>query len=268
MSGPDQDGFIVESDDGTSLAVWAEGQGPALVLVHGVLSDHSTFGPLVSELRNAATAFSMDRRGRGGSGDGPEYAIEREFEDVAAVVDAVAARVGGPVAVWGHSFGADCAMGGAARTTNVSHLILYEPGLGTGTEEGAIASVEASLALDDREAAAEALLGGIVGMSADEIAFLRASPVWPDRLAAIPAVPRELRAESEWTYRPGQFNAIAARTLLVAGSESPADQQEATRLATEAIPGATVMRLPRHGHMAHQTEPGMVARLLRDFMKT
>lgn len=58
-------------------------------------------------------------------------AIEREFDDIAAVVDAVAARTGQAVSVWGHSYGADCAMGAAARTDNLARLVLYEPGLGS-----------------------------------------------------------------------------------------------------------------------------------------
>ena len=70
----------VQSSDGTPLAVWADGQGPPLVLVHGSLSDHTTFDPLVHELRDDLTTFSMDRRGFGASGDAAGYTIQREFE--------------------------------------------------------------------------------------------------------------------------------------------------------------------------------------------
>lgn len=103
--------FDVRSTDGTSLAVWVEGEGPALVMVHGSLQDHTASGALVDELRSDVATFSMDRRGFGESGDAAGYSIEREFEDVAAAVDAVAARTGGAVALWGHSYGANCAMG-------------------------------------------------------------------------------------------------------------------------------------------------------------
>lgn len=68
----------------------------------------------------------MDRRGRGASGDGPVYHLGREFEDVAAVVDAVAAAAGSAVNVLGHSFGGLCAFGGATLTANVRRLVLYE----------------------------------------------------------------------------------------------------------------------------------------------
>ena len=96
------------------LAVWEHGDGPAIVMVHGSIADHTTFDPFVAVLGEQMTTYSMDRRGFGATGDTPEYSIERDFEDVAAVVDAVAARTGGPVALWGHSYGANCAMGGAA----------------------------------------------------------------------------------------------------------------------------------------------------------
>lgn len=87
----------VKSDDGGSIAVWVEGDGPPLVLVHGSVSDHSGFAPLVGELRGEFTIFAMDRRGFGASRDGPGHSAEREFSDVAVVVDAVATRTGEPV---------------------------------------------------------------------------------------------------------------------------------------------------------------------------
>jgi HD-GYP domain-containing protein (c-di-GMP phosphodiesterase class II) len=93
--------FDVDSTDGTSLAVWVEGAGPGLVLVHGSIADHTTFDPFVAVLHDDLTTFSMDRRGFGASGDTPDYSIEQDFADVAAVVDTVAARTGGPVALWG-----------------------------------------------------------------------------------------------------------------------------------------------------------------------
>jgi pimeloyl-ACP methyl ester carboxylesterase len=115
--------FDVASADETSLAVWVTGDGPPLVLVHGSLCDHTRFDPLVAELRAGMTTFVMDRRGFGASGDAAAYSIERELEDVAAVVDAVAARTDGPVALWGHSYCSNCAMGGAAFTSSVRHLL-------------------------------------------------------------------------------------------------------------------------------------------------
>jgi pimeloyl-ACP methyl ester carboxylesterase len=260
------DRFGVRSADGTPLAVWVEGEGPPLVLVHGSMCDHTAFDPLVAELRDTMTTFAMDRRGFGGSGDAPGYAIEREFEDVAAVVDAVAARTGRPVALWGHSYGAGCAMGGAALTGAVGRLVLYEPGLGIPDPAGSIEEVEAALAAGDAETALLLVLAGIVGMTDEEVASLRSGPRWPTMLASAPTVPRECRAEDGWTYRPGAFDGLSAPTLLLAGAESHPVLGEATDRALAAIPGARVEVVDGHAHLAYRSDPAMVAAVIREFV--
>jgi pimeloyl-ACP methyl ester carboxylesterase len=257
------DRFEVSSVDGTPIGVWVDGQGPPLVMVHGAFADHTRFDPLVAELREHLTTFAMDRRGRGASGDAPRYSIEREFEDVAAVIDAVAARIGEPPALWGHSYGADCAMGGAVLTDQVSHLLLYEPGLGSPFSPGQVVAVEAAMAAGDEETAIRIVVIDIVGGSEEDLAAMRSSPVWPSRMAALPTMPREIRAEGEWVYTPGRFAGITAPTVVLAGSESPPVQETATRLAVEAIPGAEVRVLTGHGHFAIQTDPAMVAETIR-----
>lgn len=256
----------VESADGTPLAVFVDGDGPPLVMVHGAMSDHTFDAPFIRELRDTVTTFAMDRRGRGGSGDASEYAIEREFADVAAVVDAVAKHTGAPVAVWGHSYGADCAMGAAARTDRIGHLVLYEPGLGIGCPAATIEAVEATIASGDLEGALVQVMRDVVEMTDDEISFVRSNPAWPTRVTTIPSTPRELRAESGWVYEEGQFDSITARTLLLAGSASPDEQQESTRRAAAAIPGAAVHTLDGHGHIAHRTDPAGVAAIVTGFV--
>lgn len=258
--------FDVHGSDGTPLAVWVEGSGPALVMVHGSIADHTTFDAFVEVLRNHFTVFAMDRRGFGASGDGDAYGIEREFDDVAAVVDRVAARTGGPVALWGHSYGASCAMGAAARTGNVDHLVLYEPSLGLTYPPGSIDAIEAAVARGDREGAIVGVLRGILEMTEDEIDALRSTPLWPRRLAAAHTVPRECRVEDGWVYAPGQFAAITAPTLLLAGSDSVPAVAEATRRAAAAIPDARIRVLDGHGHFAHKTDPAMVDALIREFI--
>jgi alpha-beta hydrolase superfamily lysophospholipase len=145
--------LIVHSPDGVRLAVWVEGEGSPLVLVHGSIQDHTVSWALVEALRSDFTTYAMDRRGFGASGDSPSYSLDREFADVAAVVDEVAARSGSRVALWGHSFGAGCAMGAAALTANVSHLLLYEPGLGLPYPAGWVDEVERLVADGDLETA-------------------------------------------------------------------------------------------------------------------
>ena len=116
----------VESRDGTEIAVWTSGHGPPLVLVHGAVADHTRWRPLLPHLEPHVTVHAMDRRGRGASGDAPGYAIEREFEDVAAVVDAVADASGFAADLYGHPFGGLCAFGGATLTAGIGKLVLYE----------------------------------------------------------------------------------------------------------------------------------------------
>lgn len=265
----DQGRLDVRSTDGTSIAVWADGVGPPLVMVHGALSDHTTDRPFIDELRGTVTTFAMDRRGRGASGDAPDYVIEREFEDVAAVIDAVADRTGQAVSVWGHSYGADVAMGAASLTDNVARLVLYEPGLGftcSDSAREAIEAVDAAVAACDLEGALFTALRGIVELTEDEIALVRSSPAWPARLAAVPKMPREIRAEVDWAYQPGQFDTIKAPTLLLAGTDSPPAQQEATQKAADAIPDARVHTLDGHTHIAHRVDPAMVAGVVCEFV--
>ena len=196
-----------------------------MVLVHGSLQDHTISAALVAELRAGLTAFALDRRGFGASGDGADYAIEREFEDVAAVVDAVAERVGGPVAVWGHSYGASVAMGAAALTGNVSHLVLYEPSLGLAYPEGWIDTLEKTLGEGDDEAAIVLVLRDVLEFTDDQIEAMRSGAEWARRVAVAPTVAREARAEDGWVYRPRQFSGITARTLLLSGLGEHAGDQ-------------------------------------------
>ena len=259
--------FDVQSADGTSLAVWVEGTGPALVLVHGSVSDHTTLAPFIDEAAMEMTTFSMDRGGFGASGDAPGYAIERDFEDVAAVVDAVAARTGGPVTLFGHSYGANCAMGGAALTNHVHHLVLYEPSLGLTYPPGSIEAVEEAVNAGDMDAALSAVFVGILELTEEEIDAMRASatPSWATRIASAGTLPRECRVEETWRYEPGQFDSIAAPTLLLAGSETPPDLSKATNLAADAIPDSQIRVLEGHAHMAHKTDPALVTAIIREF---
>ncbi|MFO7546781.1 MAG: alpha/beta fold hydrolase, partial [Trueperaceae bacterium] len=117
----------VRSSDGTEIAYFRSGTGSPLVTVHGATADHSAWNRLLPLLEPHVTVMAVDRRGRGASGDHPDWDLEREFEDVAAVVDAVAAETGGAVALLGHSFGGAIALGGATLTPNVRRLALYEP---------------------------------------------------------------------------------------------------------------------------------------------
>lgn len=258
--------FTVRSPGGVELAVWVDGRGPAIVLVHGSIQDHTISAALVAELRTDFTTYAMDRRGFGASGDGATYSLEQEFADVAAVVDEVAARAGGPVALWGHSFGASCAMGAATLTTGVSRLVLYEPSLGLTYPAGWIDEVQRVVDGGDHEAAIVRVLRDLLDFSDEQIESLRAGPEWAARVATAPTLPREARAEQGWRYRAGVLAGIAAPTLLLSGSDSTRELKEATAQARAAIPGARLHVLEGHAHVAHRTHPALVAGIVRGFV--
>ena len=258
--------FDVRAEDGTSIAVWARERAGArpIVLVHGTLTDHTGFDDLVAALGSDVATYAVDRRGYGASGDGGEYRVEVDFGDVAAVVDAVAARTGRRVTLVGHSYGANAALGAATRTANLDHLILYEGSLGLGYPPGAVEAMEAALASDDREAVLEAVLGPLE-LSRAEIDELRAGPRWPVLLAGAPNGPREARAEQDWNTGYEPFAGIDVPTLLLTGDESPAAVEKLTREAAAAIPGSQVRTLHGHAHLAHRSDPALIASIVREF---
>ena len=257
--------FEVRSLDGTHLAVFVAGQGPPLVMVHGSIADHMTLDGFVEVLREDFTTFCLDRRGFGASGDTTPYSIERDFEDVAAVVDAVATRTRSRVALWGHSYGANCAMGAATHTDNVDHLVLYEPSLGLRYPPGSIERAEAALDRGDREATILEVLTGVLDMSDEEVSMMQAGPLWAVRVAAAHTVPRECREEERWVFEPGRFDAIARPTLLLTGSDSVPEVVRTTHAAADAISGSQIRVLPGHGHFAHKSDPSLVAGVIREF---
>lgn len=258
--------FTVRSPDGVELAVWVEGQGPDLVLVHGSTQDHTVSAALVAELKADFTTYAMDRAGFGASGDHAAYRLALEFADVAAVVDQVAVLSDRPVALWGHSFGASCAMGAAELTGNIGHLVLYEPSLALRYPMGWVDHVEQVVAAGDYEAAVVMLFRDLLEFTEEQIEELRAGPEWAGRVAAAPTIAREARAEQGWEYPDGGLDRIAAPTLLLSGSDSAPDIKLATDAALAAIGGAQVRVLEGHAHIAHRTDPAMVAAIVREFV--
>jgi pimeloyl-ACP methyl ester carboxylesterase len=261
-----QERLDVPVPGGGAVAVWHRGEGPPLVLVHGSMCDHTTFDALVEALGDHVATFAMDRRGFGASADGDGYSADREFDDVAAVVEVVAERTGVPVALFGHSWGASCALGGAARSTHVARLLLYEPSLGLRYPPGAIERVEELVAAGDHEGAVVAVLRDIAGMADDDVDAVRRSPVWPARVATAPTIAREARIEDGWDLQRDQFDAISAPTLLITGSTSPTELTELAERTAAVVTGARVHVLVGHDHFAYRFRPDVVAEVIRDFL--
>jgi pimeloyl-ACP methyl ester carboxylesterase len=244
------------STDGSTLACQRSGTGPPLLLVHGTGADHTRLAPVLPALEARFTVYALDRRGRGGSGDAESYAIEQEFDDVAAAVDAI----GGPVSVLGHSYGALCALEAALRTDRLRALVLYEPPIpippGTPlTPPEHIAAIQARVDAGDRDGALEVLFREVVGVPPDQLAGLRASPVWHARRAAAHTLARELRAEKAYVFTPQRFAALRTPTLLLLGGESPPYFKAATEAVAAALPNGRVVVLPGQQHLAMNTAP-------------
>ncbi len=253
---------IVQSADGTRIAYERSGDGPPLVLVHGTSADHTRWAGILPALAARFTVFAMDRRGRGESGDGAgAYRIEDEFADVAAVVGAAGA--GGPrVTLLGHSYGAICALEAALRTPHLNRLILYEPPIardGMATAPALLAHLQALLAAGDRDGVVETFFREGPGVPPHELTRMKSLPSWQSRVAAAHTIPRELRASSAYAADPERIRAIAAPTLLLLGSDSPATFKATTETLHSWLPDSQVAVLANQQHSAMLTAPDLFA---------
>jgi pimeloyl-ACP methyl ester carboxylesterase len=248
----------VTSRDGTRIAFWSSGEGPPLLLVHGTTADHTTTWRYVGPaLERRFTTHAMDRRGRGGSGDGPTYDLQREAEDVAAVVDAI----GAPVNLLGHSHGALCAIEAALLTANLRRLILYEGVCRDGAglvPHDFIDRLDKMLQAGDVEGMLVALLLELVRMPPEEVDLLRSQPdAWAVRLANAPTIPRELRATERYTFEAERFRDMRTPTLLLVGGNSPPREWDDATAVAGALPDARVVALAGQQHAAMYTAPDL-----------
>jgi pimeloyl-ACP methyl ester carboxylesterase len=239
--------------------------------VPGTTSDHTTWRLLAPLLESRVSVHAVDRRGRGASGDHPDYALEKEYADVAAVVDAAAAAWGGPVDLLGHSYGGNVAFGAALRTQNLRSLALYEgwpvPNLAHRTVAPALlAALDSLLEQGEPERMLESFYRDVVHMSDDEVGLIKASAAWPARVAAAPTVPRELRAFSEQAFNADWAARITVPVLLLVGGDTPDDIKADPQVVAAALPDARVTVLPGQMHMAHLTDPEGFAATMLSFL--
>jgi pimeloyl-ACP methyl ester carboxylesterase len=262
----------VASADGTPIAVFTSGAGPAVVLVHGAAADHTTFRVIGPLLARGFTVHAIDRRGRGESGDTLPYAIEREFEDVAAVAQALAAEdPDGRVAVVGHSYGGRCALGAALRTEVIRRVVSYEGAPSPpGSQYGEEATLPVLVELDRagrHEELLETFMREVVGMDDAAIAAYRADPVWPRRVAAAHTIPRELRAEADADVAGlDALGRVRQPVLQVLGGESVPAFSEATWALDERLPDGRVVVIPGARHSAHHSHPDALVDAIRAFL--
>jgi pimeloyl-ACP methyl ester carboxylesterase len=167
------------SRDGTSIACTRQGVGPAVILVGGGLDDGAENAPLAPVLADRFTVFNYARRGRGESGDTVPYALQREIDDLEAVI----AEAGGSACVYGVSTGGALVLEAAAEGIAIDRLAVYEVPYNTSDEWSQqwleyVRQLEAVLAEGRRGDAVE-LFMQLAGSSEEEVAGARSSPMWP-----------------------------------------------------------------------------------------
>jgi pimeloyl-ACP methyl ester carboxylesterase len=256
--------FEVSSKDGTTIAVECAGSGPELLIVHGGAGDRTRWTPMFAHLQQDFTVCAMDRRAHGQSGDGPDYSLLKEAEDVVAVVNAR----GGSVAVVGHSFGGVVAYEAAFLSPRIGMLVLYEPPLQVSDHSTVLARVESLIANGDREAAAVTFMRDIVQQSAEEVEAMRTRPAWKAMVASIEGSIRQDRALSANRWNPSRAAGLNAPTLLLVGSLTSSEElRRSIRDLAAAAPNVSVVTLEGQEHNAMDNDREKLANIIKDFLK-
>jgi pimeloyl-ACP methyl ester carboxylesterase len=240
----------VQSADGTTIAFDRSGSGPALILVLGAFCDRSTPRALADLLGERFSVFAYDRRGRGASGDTPPYAVEREIEDLAAVL----AAAGGAALVFGHSSGAVLALEAAARRLPIVKLAVYEPPYIVDTTRDRPGDLEMRvgrlIAAGRRSEAVELFLVEGPQVPPEAMAMMKRSPSWPAFEEIAHTLPYDLAVCGDQSLPEKRIARIAIPTLALSGGESPAWARNSVDAVANAIPGARQRTLPGQTHGA------------------
>ncbi|WP_377272778.1 alpha/beta fold hydrolase [Peterkaempfera sp. SMS 1(5)a] len=250
------------SKDGTAIAYRRDGDGPPVVLVSGATCTHGTELPLAAELSDRHAVHVYDRRGRGESGDTAPYAVAREIEDLAAVIDAA----GGEAAVYGISSGGALALEGAASGLPISCVAVYEvpyrtdPAAAAGAAEYT-AELGRLLAADDRAEAVELFLRQ-VGMPPEAVAGMRGAPFWKGLEALAPTLAYDDAVLGGGMVPTARLARIARPVLVLSGGAGPQWFRDTGRAVAEAIPWGRYATLEGQ---QHQVAPAALAPVLSEF---
>ena len=256
---------FVTSKDGTAIAYDVQGSGPALVYVTGAACFRK-FSPVVKDAKMFAREFTVatyDRRGRGDSGDTAPWSLDREMDDLEAVIDAV----GGEAFVYGHSSGAVLALHAAHRLgSKVPAVVLYDASWvhdEAEREEYALLRQSVESLLDHRKdaAAMRRFLTGI-GMPKLFVALLPLTPGWRKMVSLAPTLRYDMALTAD--LPPLE---LASRILtpvhVAVGERSPASLHAVASALSSALPGGDVITLAKQNHMVAATSmlPMLVSRL-------
>jgi pimeloyl-ACP methyl ester carboxylesterase len=262
---------FVNSADGTEIAYDVTGAGPALVIVEGALCHRAmgTAKALTASLKDRFSVFAYDRRGRGESGAGAApYDLQREVEDLVAVIDAT----GGRPFVLGASSGAALALEAARQGVPMERLAVYEaPFIVDDTHapnDPELAARVQSLVDDGRRGDAVKLFMKVVGAPAPMVAIMRLFPVWKQLTAVAHTLPYDfsivLPFEQGEPLPARHYAAVEPETLVIAGGKSPEYMRNAQAAIAAQLPHGRLMTLPGQTHMvkAKATTPVLAEHFL------
>ena len=256
----------VRSDDGTAIAFDQSGEGAAVVLVSGALGDRASNARLAALLAPRFTVFNYDRRGRGESSDTPPYAVERELEDLRAVLE----EAGGSAFVFGTSSGGNLALEAAARRLSITKLALWEPNFLVDDSRPPlpadyVTTVSQLVSSGRRGDAVEYFMTAAVGLPPEFVAPMRSMPMWQamegaaHTLAYDGSVVGDSMAGNRLPSEP--WASVTVRTLVLDGGQTPWLSGGAEAIAA-ALPNA--QRRTLEGQ-THDVAPDALAPVLREF---
>lgn len=250
------DTLFATSADGTRIAYETRGAGPALVFVDGAMCQRAMgpSRPLAQALADRFTTTCYDRRGRGESGAGEsDYSVEREIEDLDAVIEAV----GGHASVFSASSGAALALRAARAGSQIDRLVAYEVPYVLDDTHAPVAPdlvdrVRAMVASGDRGGAVKAFMRA-VGAPAPMVAVMPLFPVWSKMKAVAHTLAYDLSFVAPFQQGEAlpdrEFAGVEAPTLMIAGGKSPAYMKNAQAAIECQLPAGTLRELPGQTHM-------------------
>jgi pimeloyl-ACP methyl ester carboxylesterase len=259
------------SQDGTPIGYQQAGRGPSLILVDGALCYRASgpSGPLAALLAPHFTVFTYDRRGRGESGDTAPYAVEREVEDLAAVLR----EAGGSAFVYGISSGAALVLEAAGRLPGIHKLALYEaPFIVDNTHSPLptdyLAKLEDLIASDRRSAALKMFMRR-VGVPGFFLLLMPLLPVWSKLKAIAHTLVYDITMIQDYErgtpFPAGQWTSIAAPALVADGGKSPAWMRNGMRALAAHLPNAKYRTVDGQTHML---KPQAIAPVLIEFFQS
>ncbi|MBK1785475.1 alpha/beta fold hydrolase [Prauserella cavernicola] len=259
----------VTSADGTRIAYDRTGEGDPLILVDGAMCYRGQ-GPmtaLAKELTPRFTVYTYDRRGRGESGDTAPYAVERELEDLAALLR----EAGGSAHLFGASSGAMLALEAANSGLAVRKLALYEPPLVVDDSRPPLPAdlaeqYERSLAAG-RPGDAVATFMRQVEVPGFMIALMRLMPVWKKLKGVAPTLPYDAafvtRFQQGEPLPRDRWNGVTVPTLVADGGKSPTWMRNGVGALAGLLPNARYRTLPGQTHMIKEK---VLAPVLAEFL--